>query len=86
MIGGVPPTTGEVVIDFHQPEPGLTSGRGTLDDHVFEVPFTESKGAKTSASVPVIREDFLDGKLELEINLMTGAALGIDRVRIVPKK
>ena len=85
-IGGVPPTTGEVVIDFHQPETGLTSGRGTLDDHVFEVPFTESKGAKTSASVPVIREDFLDGKLELEINLMTGAALGIDRIRVVPKK
>lgn len=85
-IRGVPPTTGVVVIDFHQPRKGLTSGRGLLDDHVFEVPFTEALGARTSARVPVIREDFLDGKLELEINLMTGVALGIDRIRIVPEK
>jgi len=84
-IRGVPPTTGEVVIDGHQPGNGLTSGRGLLDGHVFEVPFTESKGAKTVTRISVIREDFLDGKLELEINLMTGSALGIDRIRVVPK-
>jgi len=85
-IRGVSPTTGEVVIDGHQPSDGLTSGRGLLDGRVFEVPFTEERGAKTVTRIPVIREDFLDGKLELEINLMTGPALGIDRIRIVPKK
>ena len=85
-IRGVPPTTGDVMIDFHQPEKGLTSGRGLLEGRVFEVPFTEKKDAKTSVSLPVVREDFLDGRLELEVNLMTGAALGIDRIRIIPKK
>ena len=85
-IKGVPPTTGEVRIDFHQPEKGLTSGRGLLEGRVFEVPFTEKEGAKTYVSLPVIREDFLDGHLELEVNLMTGAGLAIDRLRIIPKK
>ncbi|MBQ3288619.1 MAG: hypothetical protein IJH50_04340 [Kiritimatiellae bacterium] len=85
-IRGVPPTTGDVRIDFHQPGKGLTSGRGLLEGRVFEVPFTESQDAKTSVSLPVVREDFLDGRLELEVNLMTGAALGIDRIRIIPKK
>ena len=33
-----------------------------------------------------MREDFLDGRLELEVNVMTGHALGIDRIRIVPKR
>jgi len=84
-IRGVPPTTGEVVIDGCQPEEGLTSGRGLLEGRVFEVPFTEAKGAKTVTRIPVMREDFLDGKVELEINLMTGSALGVDRVRVVPK-
>ena len=85
-IRGVPPTTGEVRIDFHQPAKGLTSGRGLLDGRVFEVPFTEKKDAKTHVSIPVIREDFLDGRIELEVNLMTGAALAIDRIRIIPEK
>ena len=85
-IKGVPPTTGDVRVDFHQPEPGLTSARGLLEGRVFEVPFTESKGAKTHVTLPVIREDFLDGRLELEVNIMTGRGLAIDRIRIVPKE
>ena len=32
-----------------------------------------------------MREDFLDGRLELEVNVMTGPALGIDRLRIIPR-
>ena len=85
-IKGVPPTTGDVRVDFHQPEPGLTSARGLLEGRVFEVPFTESKGAKTHVMLPVIREDFLDGRLDLEVNIMTGSAIAIDRIRIIPKK
>ena len=85
-IRGVPPTTGDVRIDFHQPESGLTSGRGLLEGRVFEVPFTEEVGAKTYIMLPVVREDFLDGRLELGVNLMTGSALAIDRIRIIPKK
>ena len=45
----------------------------------------EKTGAKTHVSLPVIREDFLDGKLELEVNIMTGSAIGIDRIRVIPE-
>ena len=82
---GIPPTTGELRVDFHQPEEGLTSGRGLLEGRVFEVPFTEEVDAKTYVALPVVREDFLDGRLELEVNVMTGPALGIDRLRIIPR-
>ena len=85
-IKGVPPTTGDVRIDFHQPGKSLTSARGLLEGRVFEVPFTENEGAKTSVMLPVVREDFLDGRIELEVNIMTGAAIAIDRIRIVPKR
>jgi hypothetical protein len=84
-ITGIPPTTGDMRIDLHQPGSSLTSGRGLLDGKVFEVPFTHSKDEKTHVSIPVIREDFLDGGLDLEVNVMTGPALAIDRIRIVPK-
>ena len=84
-IKGVPPTTGDLRVDFHQPKPGLTSARGLLEGRVFEVPFTEKVDAKTHVSLPVIREDFLDGKLELEVNIMTGSAIAIDRIRVIPK-
>jgi hypothetical protein len=82
---GAPPTTGSVRIDFHQPLKGLTSGRGLIEGRVFEVPFTSKEGATTHVSLPVIREDFLDGHIDLEVNVMTGPALAIDRIRIIPK-
>ncbi len=85
-IRGVPPTTGDVRVDFRQPAAGLTSGRGLLEGRVFEVPFTEKKGAKAHVMLPVVREDFLDGRLEIEVNLMTGSALGVERVRVIPRK
>ena len=84
-ISNIPPVTGEVRIDFHQPGGTLTSGRGLIEGHVFEVPFTEQKNQKTFAAVPVIREDFLDGRITVEVNVMTGPALAIDRIRIIPQ-
>ena len=82
-IRGVPPLTGHVAIDFHQPEEGLTSARGLLEGRVFEVPFTEEVGARSRVRIPVMREDFLDGRIELEVHLMTGSAIAIDRIRIL---
>lgn len=84
-IRGVPPTTGQVVVEFVQKVKGLVSARGMLESRPFEVPFTQKVDARTSVSLPVIREDFLDGKLELEINLMTGPQLTVERIRIIPK-
>ena len=85
-ICGEPPMMGELHIDFHQPKPGLTSGRGLLEGRVFEVPFTSNVGAKAHVALPVMREDFLDGRIDLEVNVMTGPELAIDRIRIIPRK
>lgn len=85
QLTGFAPVTGSVRIDFHQAGGGLTSGRGLLEGRVFEVPFTEQEGAKTSVTLPIIREDMLDGKLELSVNVMTGDALAIDRIRVNPR-
>ena len=82
---GFAPVTGAVRIDFHQSGGGLTSGRGLLEGRVFEVPFTSRQGAKTSVMLPIIREDMLDGKLELSVNVMTGDALAVDRIRVIPR-
>ncbi|MBR3222189.1 MAG: hypothetical protein IKF72_08165 [Kiritimatiellae bacterium] len=83
---GFAPVSGSVRIDFHQPGNNLTSGRGLLEGRVFEVPFTVGRGQKTSVTLPIIREDMLDGKLELSVNVMTGEALSIDRIRVVPRE
>ena len=53
---------------------------------MFEVPFTEKAGAEAHVMLPVIREDFLDGRIELSVNLMTGSSLAIDRIRIIPSQ
>ena len=82
---GFAPVTGSVRIDFHQAGGGLTSGRGLLEGRVFEVPFTHRKGDKASVSLPIIREDMLDGKLELSVNVMTGDELAVDRIRVIPR-
>ena len=83
-IKALQPVTGEVRIDFCQPEKGLVSARGLLEERDFKTPFTNAKGAKTHVSLPVVREDFLDGKLKLEVHVMTGPAFGIERIRVIP--
>ncbi|MBR4170563.1 MAG: hypothetical protein IKR48_02810 [Kiritimatiellae bacterium] len=85
-IRDVPPTTGNVRIDFRQPQAGLVLARGLLEGRVFDMPTMESKDAKTHVFLPVIREDFLDGHLDLEVHLLFGAALAIDRIRIIPRQ
>ena len=84
-ISGVPPVSGDLRIDFRQTKPGLTSARGLVEGRVFEVPFTEKEGATTFVSLHLDREDFLDGKIAIEVNLMTGKELAVERIRIVPQ-
>ena len=49
------------------------------------VVFTEKEGATTFVSLHLDREDFLDGKIAVEVNLMTGKELAVERIRIVPQ-
>lgn len=83
---GFAPLTGTVRIDFLAPDGNLTSGRGLLEGRVFEVPFTRAEGKRTSVTLPIMREDMLDGRLELSVNIMTGNLLGIERIRVFPSK
>ena len=85
-IRSVPPTTGDLHLDLHLPQNGPTTGRCFLEGRVFDTPLKSGKGEKMHVALPVIREDFLDGHLQLEVNVMTGHALAIDRIRIIPKK
>ena len=80
---GFAPVTGFVQIDLVQPEEGLTSGRGLLEGRVFEVPFTEEKGKGVSVRIPIVREDMLDGHLDLSVRVMTGKALSIRRISVI---
>ena len=82
---GFAPVTGFVHVDFHQAGGGLTSGRGLIEGRVFEVPFTTREGQRTSVSLPIVREDMLDGRIELKVNVMTGDALAVDRIRVTGK-
>lgn len=82
---GFAPVTGFVRVDFHQAGGDLTSGRGLIEGRVFEVPFTTQKGQRTSVSLPIVREDMLDGRIELKVNVMTGDALAVDRIRVIGK-
>ena len=82
-IRGVPPTTGEVLVDCHLPERALTIVRGILDGHVTDLPLASKEGERLTVRFPVIREDFLDGRLDLRINLLIGQKIAVDRIRIV---
>ena len=85
-LGGFVPVTGEVVLDLHQPVDGMMVARGFLEGRVFDVPTLTSKGEKTSVSLPIIREDMLDGRLELSIKLMFGKGMAVDRIRVIDGK
>jgi hypothetical protein len=56
-----------------------------LEGRDFKTPFTFAKGETSHVSLPVVREDFLDGKIALEVHIMTGALLGIERIRVIPE-
>ncbi len=80
---GFAPVTGKVCVDLHQPVGGMMVARGFLEGRVFDVPTLTRKGQTTVVSLPIIREDMLDGRLELSINLMFGKGMSVDRIRII---
>ena len=83
---GFAPVTGVVRLDFHQPSKIITSCRGIVDGHVFNVPLTTREGQRISVDVPIIREDMLDGRLKLEIHRTMGGDIALDRIRVLPKQ
>ena len=82
---GFAPVTGTLRLDFHQPGDIITSCRGIVDGHVFNVPLTTRRGQRISIDVPIVREDMLDGRLELEIHRTMGGDIALDRIRVFPE-
>ncbi|HNX03914.1 MAG TPA: hypothetical protein PKI32_00340 [Opitutales bacterium] len=77
------PVTGAVELVFDNPEGAFRTGRGLVDGHVFEIP--SQKGLYT-ARAGIIREDLLDGKLEIAISCMTGPNLILKSIRVIREK
>ena len=71
--------------DFSQPGDTITSAKGLVDGHDFRIPLIRKRGDRSFAEVDVDPEDLLDGKLEIEIQQLTGQNFNIDRIRVVPR-
>jgi hypothetical protein len=80
-LAGVNPVNGKLLVRFRDPNMLSRTGRGTCEGRMFTVPkHQDAKDGVFWAKLPVIREDFLDGKIELSCEVLTGPNLMIDRV------
>ncbi len=85
-ITGMDPVQGEIRIRFRDPNANNRTGRGIFEGTAFEVPHHQQQpNGIWWAKLPVIRENFLDGKLELTVEALTGPNLMIDRLVVMPK-
>ena len=83
----VRPVNGTLWVRFRDPNRNNRSGRGTCEGRPFAVPkHQDEKDGVWWAKLPVMREDFLDGKVELKCEALTGPNLMIDRVALVEDK
>jgi len=81
---GVKPVAGTLWVRFRDPNRNNRSGRGTCEGRPFAVPkHQKEKDGIWWAKLPVMREDFLDGKIELACEAQTDPNLMIDRVVLV---
>ena len=84
---GVNPVNGKLLVRFRDPNMLSRTGRGTCEGRMFTVPkHQDAKDGIWWAKLPVMREDFLDGKIELTCEALTGPNLMIDRVVLIEDK
>lgn len=74
------PVTGTVELTFSNPEGLFRTGRVLVDGHVHDLPSVKGDYV---ARIGIIREDMLDGKLELRASCMTGPDLVLQSIRVV---
>ena len=83
----VKPVVGTLWVRFRDPNRNNRSGRGTCEGRPFTVPkHQDAKDGIWWAKLPVMREDFLDGKIELSCQATTGPNLMIDRIVLTEDK
>ena len=84
---GVDPVNGMLLVRFRDPNGLSRTGHGTCEGRSFDIPkHQDAKEGIWWAKLPVMREDFLDGKIELTSEALTGPNLMIDRIVLVEDK
>ena len=84
---GTAPVTGTLHVRFRDPNRVNRSGRGTCEGRPFTIPkHQDAKDGIWWAKLPIMREDFLDGKIEFTCEVLTGPNLMIDRVVLIRDK
>jgi hypothetical protein len=84
---GMAPVTGTLHVRFRDPNRVNRSGRGTCEGRLFTIPkHQDAKDGIWWAKLPIMREDFLDSKIEFTCEVLTGPNLMIDRVVLVRDK
>ena len=75
------PVNGTLWVRFRDPNGLSRTGRGTCEGRPFTIPrHQDAKDGAYWAKLPVVREDFLDGKIGFSCEAITGYNLMIDRV------
>ena len=83
----VKPVAGTLWVRFRDPNRNNRTGHGTCEGRPFTVPkHQNAKDGIWWAKLPVMREDFLDGKIELSCQATTGPNLMIDRIVLTEDK
>ena len=83
----VKPVVGTLWVRFRDPNRNNRTGHGTCEGRPFTVPkHQQEKDGIWWAKLPVMREDFLDGKIELSCQATTGPNLMIDRIVLTEDK
>ena len=84
---GANPVNGTLLVRFRDPNGLGRTGRGTCEGRAFAIPkHQDAKDGIFWAKLPVMSEDFLDGKIELTCEALTGPNLMIDRVVLMMDK
>lgn len=77
----VNPVNGTLLVRFRDTNRKRRTGRGVCEGRPFTIPrHQDAKDCAYWAKLPVMREDFLDGKIEFSCDTLTGPNLMIDRV------
>ena len=81
------PVRGRIRIRFRDPNSNGRTAKGTFEGRPFTVPaHAKNPGGSYWVDLPVDMEDFLDGRLEITAECVTGPNLQIDRVVVIPNK
>ncbi len=85
-ITGLDPVQGQLLVRFRDPNRNNRTGELTFEGTTYAIPHHQQNPQGIWwAKLPLIRENFLDGTLELTTRVKTGPNLMIDRIVVLPQ-